>query len=215
MDKDLQYHIDETIKHKTNVLNYLLFAGKILNLKGRKHDNSKLRDPEQSIFVEYTPKLKNSTYGSDEYKQFLKEMKPALDHHYSHNSHHPEYYKNGIEDMNLFDIIEMFFDWMAASKRHDNGNIYKSIEINKTRFGYDDLFADILKNTVDYINNNWNYDIVEKQFLETDSNDVRQIVYDWLTGICVSSDEYKKKYSDEENRKAYEIIMTLISMGLG
>ena len=31
------------------------------------------------------------TYGSDEYKACLTEMKPALDHHYAANRHHPEH----------------------------------------------------------------------------------------------------------------------------
>lgn len=155
MDKDLQFHIAETIKHKNNVCEYLLHIAEVLELRGRKHDNSKLEDPEQSIFVEYTPKLKNSTYGSEEYNRFLKEMKPALDHHYANNRHHPEHFENGIKDMNLIDLIEMFFDWFAAAKRHSNGDIYKSIEINKKRFGYDDLLAQILKNTAEYIDINF------------------------------------------------------------
>ena len=127
MDNELQFHIDETMKHKDNVKNYLLFVSRVLELKGRKHDDSKLQEPEQSIFVKYTPKLRNCTYGSKEYKTFLKEMKPALDHHYKANPHHPEYYSNGIKGMNLLDLIEMFFDWMAATKRHADGDAVREI----------------------------------------------------------------------------------------
>ncbi len=214
MDKILQFHIDETMKHKKNVYNYLLFVAKILELKGRKHDDSKLQDPEQRVFVEYTPKLKNSTYGSEEYKTFLKEMKPALDHHYANNSHHPEYHKNGISDMNLLELIEMFFDWLSATKRHADGDIFRSIEINKSRFKYDDLLAQIFKNTAEYIDG-WYYDVLEKQFYDTDNDNVRRIVYDWFTSVCVDSDEYKKKYPKEDFDNAKDIILTLVSMGLG
>lgn len=111
------------------------------------HDESKLHEPEISIFNEYTPKLKGSTYGSDEYKSFLKEMKVALDHHYQANRHHPEHFENGIRGMNLIDLLEMFCDWMAATKRHDDGDIIKSIEINQERFGYSDDIKEVLKNT--------------------------------------------------------------------
>jgi len=40
-----------------------------------------------------TPKLAGSTYGSEEYKAFLGQMKPALDHHYAVNDHHPEHFR--------------------------------------------------------------------------------------------------------------------------
>lgn len=115
------------------------------------HDRSKLVPPEVSTFVEYTPKLKNSTYGSDEYKEFLKGMKPALDNHYQQNRHHPEHFKNGIDDMTLFDLLEMLIDWYAATKRHNDGNIYRSLEINKDRFGISEQMLKIMSNTVDWI----------------------------------------------------------------
>ena len=44
--------------------------------------------------------------------------------------------------------MEMFFDWKAASERHDDGDIMKSIAINQARFGYSDQVAEIMRNTV-------------------------------------------------------------------
>lgn len=44
-------------------------------------------------------------------------------------------------------LVEMFFDWKAASERHADGDIFKSIEINKERFGLSEQLAEILKNT--------------------------------------------------------------------
>lgn len=111
------------------------------------HDHSKLEDPELSVFNRVTPKLKALTYGSDEYKASLKEMGTALDHHYEHNRHHPEHYKYGIRDMNLVDVVEMFCDWKAACQRHADGDITKSININKERFGYDDELTSIFHST--------------------------------------------------------------------
>lgn len=111
------------------------------------HDQSKLESPEVEIFDEFTPKLKDSTYGSDEYKGFLSSMKTGLDHHYAVNSHHPEHYPNGILGMSLLDVIEMLCDWKAATMRHADGDLAKSIEINQSRFGYSDELKSILVNT--------------------------------------------------------------------
>ncbi|WP_260858005.1 DUF5662 family protein [Bacillus sp. FJAT-22090] len=75
-------------------------------------------------------------------------MQVALKHHYENNSHHPEYHQDGIRGMDLLDVVEMFCDWKAATMRHADGDINKSIEINKERFGYSDELAQIFKNSV-------------------------------------------------------------------
>jgi hypothetical protein len=138
----------DTMDHIGQVREFMNICIRDLEDRAIKHDQSKLESPEIDIFTEYTPKLKNSTYGSDEYKAFLAGMGEALKHHYEHNSHHPEHYENGIRGMNLLDIIEMFCDWKAATMRHNDGDIRKSIEMNKERFGYSDDLMSIFMNTV-------------------------------------------------------------------
>ena len=138
----------DTLLHIKRVNELLLLFAKELMDRAICHDNSKLYDPEKPLFDKMTPLLKGLTYGSEEYKKSLAELKPALDHHYSHNSHHPEYYKDGINDCDLFDLVEMLCDWKAASERHADGNIFKSIQINKTRFAMADQLAKIFENTV-------------------------------------------------------------------
>jgi hypothetical protein len=140
--KDTQKHI----KRVNEIMK--IFTKKLLK-RAENHDKSKLQNPEKKHFDEYTPKLASSTYGSKEYAGLLKGLKPALDHHYKNNSHHPEHYKNGINDFDLFDLVELFVDWKSASERHDNGDIYKSIEINKKRFKMSDQLASIFKNTAE------------------------------------------------------------------
>ena len=155
--------IQETKKHIDKVSNHLMHIKECLIQRAIDHDRSKLSPEELPIFVKYTHKLKDCTYGSDEYKQYLAEMKPALDHHYANNRHHPEYFslqvaddfeyfekgkKNPICCMNLVDIMEMLCDWLAATERHADGDIYKSIEINQKRFGYSDEMKSVLVNTV-------------------------------------------------------------------
>lgn len=137
-----------TYRHKEQVALNLKEVIQDLHLRSIYHDDSKLYSPEVDIFTEYTPKLADIEYGSDAYKQCLENMKPALDNHYSENSHHPEHYVDGIKGMSLMDLVEMICDWDASSKRHSTGNIYKSIELNQKRFGYSDELKSILINTI-------------------------------------------------------------------
>ena len=113
----------------------------------RNHDNSKLSPEEKDLFDEYTPKLKHVEYNSHEYKQFLVDLKPALDNHYAKNRHHPEHHQDGIYNMDLFDIVEMLIDWKASGERNKDGNIFKSINIQWDRFGISEQLVSILHNT--------------------------------------------------------------------
>ena len=143
---------EDTEKHIRCVGQYLLKCIAGLYLSAEMHDYDKLNDEtEKAMFDEYTPKLKHCTYGSEEYKSFLAKLKPALDIHYANNRHHPEHFENGIRGMNLIDLIEMICDWKASTERHEDGDIYRSIEINQERFGYSDDLKSILKNTADFL----------------------------------------------------------------
>lgn len=112
------------------------------------HDTSKLNEPEKPMYDEFTPRLRELVYGSDEYKECLTAMGPALAHHYANNTHHPEHYPNGINGMSLLDLIEMLADWKAAGMRHATGGMEKSLEINRVRFGISDQLFEIIQNTV-------------------------------------------------------------------
>ncbi len=137
----------DTHEHIATVRGFLLNVAVMLIRRGHDHDASKLVDPELAVFDEYTPKLKDSTYGSDEYKQFLVGMGEGLRHHYAHNRHHPEHFPGGIADMNLLDLIEMLADWKAATLRHMDGSLSRSIEQNAERFGYGPEMEHLLRRT--------------------------------------------------------------------
>lgn len=137
---DTQKHIEKVQDNITLINNELIY-------RSAHHDKSKMQTPEVEIFDEVTPKLNGLTYGSDEYNAQLAQMGEALKHHYESNSHHPEHYQNGINDMTLVDLIEMFCDWCAATERHADGDIFKSIEHNRNRFGMGGTLANILINT--------------------------------------------------------------------
>jgi hypothetical protein len=104
-------------------------------------------EPELAVFNEYTPKLRDSTYGSEEYKRFLLGMGEGLKHHYRQNDHHPEHFENGMRDMDLIQVLEMLADWKAATLRHADGDLGRSIVQNSTRFDYGPEVRLLLYNT--------------------------------------------------------------------
>jgi hypothetical protein len=137
----------DTKAHIREVQNAMGAIGIRLATRANVHDLSKLQAPEKAAFDVATPKLKGLTYGSPEYKAATDELGVALEHHYKANSHHPQHFPDGIDGMSLLDVVEMFCDWAAAVKRHDDGDLAKSIEINKERFGISDQLVSIFKNT--------------------------------------------------------------------
>jgi len=141
---------NETRKHIQMVGENIIKCVKNLLSRAVHHDASKLEAPEKELLEKYTPQLRGLTYGSPEYFEMLKLLDPALKHHYANNRHHPEYFgsEDSIDKMTLLDIIEMLCDWHAATKRHADGDIHKSIEINSKRFRISDQLKSILINTV-------------------------------------------------------------------
>jgi hypothetical protein len=138
----------QTIQHMEKVRNFIEVMVVALLERGRLHDQSKLESPEMEIFAEFTACLSGLTFGSQEYEENKAKMKPALDHHYANNRHHPEHYKEGVSDMTLVDLVEMFCDWKAASMRHDDGNLRRSIELNGRKFHMSPQLIRIFENTV-------------------------------------------------------------------
>jgi hypothetical protein len=111
------------------------------------HDRSKTLPPEVGVFDEYTPKLRDTTYGSAEYIAHLQGMGPGLDHHYLVNRHHPEHFPNGINGMTLVDLVEMLADWKAATERHADGDLATSLNIQRARFEIEPQLLGVLHNT--------------------------------------------------------------------
>lgn len=140
---------NETRKHISNVAKFISVIIRHLQNRAIVHDSSKMENPELELFTEWTDKLASCTYGSEKYNEFLANLKPALAHHYARNRHHPEHYKNGIDDMTLVDLVEMFCDWRSACERHNDGNILKSIDINAKRFNISPQLTKIFQNTAE------------------------------------------------------------------
>ena len=142
--------LTDTLAHIERVQTLLQTAINNLAIRAVKHDASKLVDPEKSAFDRLKAlSLSGMVYGSEEYRACLRQEKPAIQHHYKANSHHPEFYENGIDGMSLFDLLEMLLDWKAATERMANGgDIVKSLEINRERFKISPQLEGILANTI-------------------------------------------------------------------
>jgi len=138
-----------TLKHKFFVFVYLVnFCIKLI-WRGIIHDYSKFSFYESKSYGRYLPEFKKVKYGSQEYNNILKKFQPAIDHHYSFNRHHPQHFEAGYISMNLLDIVEMFFDWKAASrKKIGTGSLDKSLDINIERFKMSEDIVRIMKNSL-------------------------------------------------------------------
>ena len=137
----------DTLQHILDVRAHLdTFVTEMLK-RGRIHDASKFEETEKPAFDEAIPLLSGVPYGSPEYEGVVRRLAPALEHHYRRNSHHPEHYgSKGVAGMDLFDVVEMVCDWMAAAKRNPSDGV--KLAYNVELFGIQDQLAAILSNTL-------------------------------------------------------------------
>ena len=137
----------DTLAHIALVRDHLdSFVAEMLK-RGARHDASKLTPAEKPTLDAVLPLLIGVSYGSPEYQALLQRAKPMLQHHYAHNSHHPEHYgERGIAGMDLFDLVEMICDWMASARRHPEDGV--KLAHNVELFGIDPQLASILTNTL-------------------------------------------------------------------
>ena len=135
----------ETLEHIELVGRFIDLIANRLTMRGINHDMSKLESPEREIFKEYLPWIKTSAYGTKEHDETLKKMRPALEHHYANNPHHTEFHSDGINGMNLVDLVEMFCDWVAVSM--DKGDFHDSLKISSIRFNMSKQLETIFENT--------------------------------------------------------------------
>lgn len=135
----------DVTEHKRKVSYWLNDFIQVFTGRSNTHDASKLGPQEKPIFDEYTPKLKTLVFGSDEYKASLSAMGEGLKHHYKNNRHHPEHFDNGVNGMTLYDIVEMFCDWLAAAEAKHTP---LDIDYLSKRFNLEPQLVYILINTM-------------------------------------------------------------------
>lgn len=141
----------DTLAHSQKVGSYMGVMITELLQRSYEHDASKLSEPEKEAFDRCSGRLRGITYGSEEYKASLADLGPALEHHYAVNRHHPEHFDSGVRGMTLMDFCEMLADWYAASQRHDDGDLAKSLVIQQDRFTIGDELMAVLENTARHL----------------------------------------------------------------
>lgn len=126
------------------------------DFEAKLHDRACFHDESKFSEVEIEPLARmqmlidregQAPYGSQEYKRRTAMLGPMLEHHYENNSHHPEHYPEGVDGMDLLDVVEMFFDWKAASERGEESamNLTAACE----RFRVSPQLQRIFENTAD------------------------------------------------------------------
>jgi hypothetical protein len=154
--KELYYEVD-TRKHQQLVAEKLIkFTQKLLD-RAMKHDASKLEEPERSHYIGPVYELNTGEvpYGSDRYKELCKQMGAGWDHHKFANDHHIDFFEpysvqtlnDPIRAMDLFALVEMLADWIAASKRRGN-NPGDALKFLKEKHPMDEQLEAIILNTL-------------------------------------------------------------------
>ena len=137
----------ETWKHINRVQQLMLGLASELIARAARHDQSKLVLPEVEGFAKHTESLRGMTYKSPEYEAAMKDMAATIEHHYANNSHHPQHFPNGVNGMDILDLVEMLCDWRAAGERHADGSMDKSLEINGPRFDIAPQLIEVFRNS--------------------------------------------------------------------
>lgn len=139
---------EKTLRHIDRVRDLLDGFALELQRRGSVHDHSKFHEAEAGPLAEMDALIAregNVPFGSPEYERRKAILGPMLDHHYRNNSHHPEHYPNGVDGMTLFDLIEMFVDWKAASERGEQSSM--SLSVACAKYGVAPQIESIMRNT--------------------------------------------------------------------
>ncbi len=140
-------YIKDLVDHKQRVASYMQIIATDLILRACRHDNSKFSPEEFEAYEEAFPNLQKYAYGTPELRAELRKIKPAIQHHFQENDHHPEHFEAGVTGMNLVQLIEMVCDWLAASERSQT-DFAHGLEMNKERFHLEEQLFEIIKCTV-------------------------------------------------------------------
>ena len=155
--KELYFETDIR-KHQQIAAEHLIMCAKNLLDRAIVHDASKLLEPERSAYIEpvYALNTENVEYGSDRYKHLTKQMGVGWEHHKLANDHHIEFFmsryieeknNNPLLKVDLFALIEMCCDWIAAASRRGNS---PELALNPLieKYKMDEQLQSVMRNTL-------------------------------------------------------------------
>jgi transposase len=116
----------ETLFHQSLVRGRMERVISALMYRAFRHDESKHEEPEKSAIDRVRPELKKLDYGSPEYRALKNEF---AQYHYKdpRNRHHLQHFENGIEGMNLVDVLEMVCDIRASGDTSKDSDVRANI----------------------------------------------------------------------------------------
>lgn len=141
-------HTRALLEHKELVAHYLNRITHELALRGIHHDDSKFSDEEYEAYSKLAKECAEVPFGSSEHKSIVRKYRPAVEHHFAANPHHPDYHEAGVAGMTLVDLVEMLCDWKAASQRPGGTPLKESLPGSIKHFKIEPQLASVLENTI-------------------------------------------------------------------
>ncbi len=145
-DKEIKT-IELTIAHKESIARYMAKFSAELAYRAAIHDNSKFQKDELEGYSECADEFNTHPFDSAAERLLREKLTKVMSLHRTRNRHHPEYFENGIDDMNLIDLIEMISDWKSASERAPGDSVRKGLPIMKDKYNISPQLLKILENT--------------------------------------------------------------------
>ena len=146
-DKE-QLNLMLILKHKEEITQLMSKFAAEISYRSGIHDNSKFSPEEFDVYSSNVQDFNKYDFDSEEEKRLRERVYPAAKAHQKRNRHHPEHFKNGIDDMNLIDLLEMICDWKSASSRAPGDSLRKGLPILKEKYKISPQLYQILTNTI-------------------------------------------------------------------
>ena len=157
--KDLYFEAD-TRKHQQCVARIMVEVVKKMLDRAMAHDASKFESIERESYTSPVWYLNTEEvpFGSERYKELTAQMGKGWDHHKMKNDHHFEFFEpysvqtlnDSFKSMDVFALIEMMCDWIAAATRRGNEPIL-ALDYIKKKHPIDEQLECIIRNSVEML----------------------------------------------------------------
>ncbi len=147
----MEQTFDELLKyHKMKMEEKMLIVSKEFSKRAKEHDNDKLENKEiYNTYKKYFPELKKIPFGTREYFAFEKENFKKVHKIHAQNRHHFYSRSNNLNDINLFDLIEVVIDISESAKQYgDEAKVMESLK-NKQVLNYE--LEELIQNTINFL----------------------------------------------------------------
>lgn len=145
-DKE-QRNLELVLIHKEQIAMLLAKFAAELTYRAAIHDNSKFSPDEFNVHSDNVHHFNKYQFNTKEEQELRHRLSPASISHRKRNRHHPEYFENGIDGMNIIDLLEMICDWKSASTRVPGDSLRKGFPILKEKYNISPQLLKILENT--------------------------------------------------------------------